>query len=130
MDTQKVKSLILANLKDLRRFAYSLTNNISDADDLTQIVIERLLSKAMPENVVPLSWMFRVCKNAWIDEIRSRKVREVDDSVDILHIPSLDDSDNRFDIKSRKQRLNIAIGELPEEYRIVICLPMKPDVFL
>ena len=122
MDTKALKSMILANLQDLRRFAYSLTSNVSDADDLTQNVVERLLTKPIPENVVPLSWMFRICKNAWIDEIRSRKVRTTDDAVDILQIASSYNSDSQLEEASQKQRLQIAINELPEAYRMVISL--------
>jgi RNA polymerase sigma-70 factor (ECF subfamily) len=120
MDKEALKVLILDNLKDLRRFAYSLTNDISDADDLTQIVVERLLTKPIPENVIPLSWMFRVCKNAWIDELRSRKIRIVDDGVELSQIASVtESSDIRED---NLQQLQAAITELPEAYRIVISL--------
>ena len=122
MDTKALKSMILANLQDLRRFAYSLTSDVNDADDLTQIVVERLLTRPIPENVVPLSWMFRICKNAWIDEIRSRKVRATDDAVDISQIASFNTNDNQLEEASQKQRLQIAIDELPEPYRMVISL--------
>lgn len=122
MDTRALKSMILANLQDLRRFAYSLTSDVNDADDLTQIVVERLLTRPIPENVVPLSWMFRICKNAWIDEIRSRKVRATDDAVDISQIASSNTNDNQLEEASQKQRLQIAIDELPEPYRMVISL--------
>jgi RNA polymerase sigma factor (sigma-70 family) len=122
MDTRALKSMILANLQDLRRFAYSLTSDISDADDLTQIVVERLLTRPVPENVIPLSWMFRICKNAWIDEIRSRQVRTTDDAVDISQIASSYSSDRQLEEASQKQRLQIAINELPEAYRMVISL--------
>jgi RNA polymerase sigma-70 factor (ECF subfamily) len=122
MDTRALKSMILANLQDLRRFAYSLTSDVNDADDLTQIVVERLLTRSIPENVVPLSWIFRICKNAWIDEIRSRKVRRSDDAIDISQIASSYSSDGQLEEASQKQRLQIAIDELPEAYRMVISL--------
>lgn len=122
MNTRALKSMILANLQDLRRFAYSLTSDVNDADDLTQMVVERLLTRSIPENIVPLPWMFRVCKNAWIDEIRSRKVRATDDAFDISQIPSSRTSDNPLEEASQKQRLQIAIDELPEPYRMVISL--------
>jgi len=114
--------MILENLTDLRRFAYSLTNDISDADDLTQIVVERMLTKPIPDNVKFLAWMFRICKNAWIDEIRSRKVRTTDDAVEISQIASSYDSQNNMEEEQRRQLLQAAIEELPEAYRIVIGL--------
>jgi len=120
MDSSALKSLILEHLKDLRRFAYSLTNNISDADDLTQTVVEKLLTKPIPENVAALPWMFRVCKNAWIDEIRSRKVRHTDESVDLNEIAVATSDDSSQEIQQTK--LKAAIMELPDTHRDVITL--------
>lgn len=120
METEALKLLILEHLKDLRRFAYSLTNDMSDADDLTQIVVEKLLTKPIPDNVIPLSWMFRVCKNAWIDELRSRKVRKTDDSVELTQIASArgisGEEEDNF------QHVKMAITQLPEPYKDVISL--------
>lgn len=59
----------------LRKFAYSLTGNLHDADDLLQTTIERLLSKPLPDQVTLMAWAFRVCRNCWIDEYRAKKVR-------------------------------------------------------
>ena len=44
----------------LRKFAYSLTGNMHDADDLLQNTLERLLSKPLPEQVTLMAWAFRV----------------------------------------------------------------------
>lgn len=59
----------------LRKFAYSLTGSVHDADDLLQNTLERLLSKPIPEQVTLMAWAFRVCRNCWIDEYRAKKVR-------------------------------------------------------
>jgi RNA polymerase sigma-70 factor (ECF subfamily) len=82
--------------------------------------VERLLTKPIPENVIPLSWMFRICKNAWIDELRSRKIRIVDDGVELSQIASANESSDIGE--DSLQRLQAAITELPEAYRIVISL--------
>ncbi len=119
METEALKILILERLKDLRRFAYSLTNDMSDADDLTQIVVEKLLTKPIPDNVIPLSWMFRVCKNAWIDELRSRKVRKTDDSIELTQIASATEISGEED---NFQHVKMAITQLPEPYKDVISL--------
>lgn len=60
----------------LRRYAYSLTGHMADADDLLQSTLERLLSKPVPAGIELQAWAFRVCRNLWIDEYRSRQVRE------------------------------------------------------
>lgn len=62
-------------LPALRRFAFSLTGNQADADDVVQITIEKLLVKGIPDDIEPLKWAFKVCRNVWIDEYRSQKVR-------------------------------------------------------
>ena len=70
------REALLSELGGLRKFCYSLTGNAADADDLLQITVERLLEKGMPEDAHPAKWAYRVCKNAWIDELRSRDVRQ------------------------------------------------------
>ena len=70
------REALLSELGGLRKFCYSLTGSAADADDLLQITVERLLDKGMPEDAHPAKWAYRVCKNAWIDELRSRDVRQ------------------------------------------------------
>lgn len=62
-------------LPGLRRFAASLAGNLADADDLLQSTVERLLRRGLPDDAEVLPWALRVCRNLWIDELRSRKVR-------------------------------------------------------
>jgi RNA polymerase sigma factor (sigma-70 family) len=62
-------------LPRLRRFARALTRSRDDADDLVQAAVERALDKAalwQPGTRLD-SWMFRLMKNAWIDELRGRQ---------------------------------------------------------
>jgi len=70
------KEVLLAELRGLRKFCFSLTGNSADADDLLQITVERVLKKGMPEDADAARWAYRVCKNSWIDELRSRGVRQ------------------------------------------------------
>ncbi len=70
------RELLLVELSGIRRFCYSLTGNHADADDLLQITVERVLDKGMPADAHAAKWAYRVCKNAWIDELRSREVRQ------------------------------------------------------
>lgn len=66
---------LLDVLPNIRRFTASLTGNIADADDLLQTTVERLLQKGLPDDAEVLPWALRVCRNLWIDEVRSQKVR-------------------------------------------------------
>ena len=70
------REALLAELSGLRKFCLSLTGRAADADDLLQTTVERGLDKGMPADAHPAKWAYRVCKNAWIDEIRSRDVRQ------------------------------------------------------
>lgn len=61
-------------LPRLRRFARAITRHSADADDLVQLAVERGLmniGQLQPDSRMD-SWMFRIIRNAWIDETRSR----------------------------------------------------------
>ncbi len=58
----------------LRRFAFALSRNAADADDLVQGVAERALRSAaqwQPGTRFD-SWLFRIARNHWIDTARAR----------------------------------------------------------
>lgn len=67
---------IASSLPALRRFAFSLTTSMADADDLVQQTVERLLTRPIPEDAALLQWAFRVCRNLWVDEYRAQRVRD------------------------------------------------------
>jgi RNA polymerase sigma-70 factor (ECF subfamily) len=74
-DLDRQREELLAALPRLRRFARSLTGNRQDGDDLMQTTVERALQRGWPQGVEALPWLFKVCKNLWIDELRARTVR-------------------------------------------------------
>jgi RNA polymerase sigma factor (sigma-70 family) len=116
------KELLLTELSGLRKFCYSLTGNAADADDLLQMTVERVLKKGMPEDAHVAKWAYRVCKNAWVDELRSRVVRQ-------KHLSSVDE--HSYEAPSAEQ---VASGErqiaavvrdlerLPDEQRLALTL--------
>ena len=65
---------IVERLPRLRRFARALTRHAADADDLVQIAVERALASAAPvdDGAALDRWLFRILRNAWIDELRRR----------------------------------------------------------
>jgi RNA polymerase sigma-70 factor (ECF subfamily) len=68
---------IVELLPRLRRLARVLTRAPADADDLVQLTVERALTRHdqwRPGTRLD-SWMFRMMKNAWIDETRARARR-------------------------------------------------------
>ena len=74
-DTTGLHEELVALVPQIRRFALALSRRPADADDLTQATVERVLSRPAPEDVELVKWMIRICRNLWIDEIRSRNVR-------------------------------------------------------
>ena len=64
---------IVALLPRLRRFARSLSRNQHDADDLTQVVVERALRNQAQFHAGAnlAAWMFGIMKNVWIDNWRA-----------------------------------------------------------
>jgi len=71
----ELKQILVAELPRLRRFAFSLTGNKADAEDLVQNLVVKMLQKGLSRQVAALPWLLRVCKNIWLDEIRARDVR-------------------------------------------------------
>ena len=72
------REAIVAMLPRLRRFARTLCRNHADADDLVQIGVERALRHLAtwrPDARFD-SWMFKITRNAWIDEFRARRRRQ------------------------------------------------------
>ena len=71
---QNIHEQIVALLPRLRRFARNLTRNPHDADDVVQIAVERALVRLdqWRSDARLDSWMFKIVRNAWIDELRSR----------------------------------------------------------
>jgi len=64
-------------LPRLRRLGRVLARDGADADDLVQLTLERALARRAQwrPGTSLASWMFRIMKNAWIDESRSRTRR-------------------------------------------------------
>ncbi len=112
---------IAALLPRLRRFARALTFHREDADDLVQIAIERAMNRsAQWEPGTRLdSWLFRIVKNAWIDEVRSRARR------DQLFAPEEEGEqvgDDSAAAHQQRMAIHKAMSLLSEDHRIVVGL--------
>jgi RNA polymerase sigma factor (sigma-70 family) len=108
----------------LRRFGRALTRNADEADDLVQSALERALRNldAWTPGTRLDAWMFRIMKNAWIDEVRSRAVRarvlappEEGESVG-------SDGAEAMETHLEAQRARAAMEELPEDQRLAVAL--------
>ncbi|MFT5707119.1 MAG: RNA polymerase sigma factor (sigma-70 family) [Cognaticolwellia sp.] len=106
----------------LRRFAYSLTGNAADADDLVQITLEKILKKGVPDEVDVNKWAFKLCRNVWIDEYRARKVRQNAVLKPELQEPQSVNEQQAFDSKEMLAQVNVAMNTLPDEQRAILSL--------
>ncbi|KQW93874.1 RNA polymerase subunit sigma-70 [Massilia sp. Root418] len=112
---------IAALLPRLRRFARTITYHREDADDLVQIAVERALSRsAQWEAGTRLdSWLFRIMKNAWIDEVRARMRR---DRIFAPEEAGEHVGDEGAQAQQQRMAIQKAVSLLSDEHRIVVAL--------
>jgi RNA polymerase sigma-70 factor (ECF subfamily) len=119
------RNQLVALLPRLRRFALSLTGNMSDADDLVQNSCEHALSRRhqwRPEKPLD-SWMFAIIHHLLIDETRSMRRKKE-------HIPFKEErfpqaavsSMDKLDAKMRLKLVAKAMQLLTDKDRLVISL--------
>lgn len=112
---------IAALLPRLRRFARTFVYQREDADDLVQLALERALQRAgqwEPGTRLD-SWMFRIMKNAWIDELRGRIRRE---RVFAPEEAGAHVGDASAEALQQRLAIEKALSLLSEDHRIVIGL--------
>lgn len=110
-------------LPRLRRFARTLTAQQADADDLVQRAVERALIglESFQPGTRLDSWMFRIMKNAWIDETRYRTRR----AAVFLPEPAGEHAgapDAALEKRLRAMEVERAMADLPDEQRLAVAL--------
>jgi RNA polymerase sigma-70 factor, ECF subfamily len=108
-------------LPRLRRFARALTHHREDADDLVQQAVERALLHAdqwAPGTRLD-SWLYRIMKNAWIDEVRARGRRGAlllpEEAGEHVGVTPMDAHTDAMAVQQAMARLN-------EDQRLVVAL--------
>ncbi|MFL6709051.1 MAG: RNA polymerase sigma factor [Massilia sp.] len=112
---------LAALLPRLRRFARTIVWHREDADDLVQAALERALARSNQwEAGTRLdSWMFRIIKNAWVDEVRGRIRRDR-----VLAPEAEGEHVGDESAAAQQQRIAIeqAVAMLSDDHRMVIGL--------
>lgn len=117
-------SQLLSRLPQMRRFAYTLTGNTTDADDLVQICLEKALRKSSQFDGAQdvQHWLFKIMRNAFIDQTRAQA--RTPDFVDLDHPVSAaqPDPSAKPDDDLGHRDVITAISKLPEDQRMVVAL--------
>ena len=125
----------LPYLESLYNTAYRLARNAEDAEDLVQetyLRAYRSFDKFTPGTNLK-AWLFRILKNAFINEYRKRKAapREEDfagiedtfeSRVDTDRVPSIPNPEQEALSRSLDQGVQGALEALPADYRMAIVL--------
>lgn len=115
---------LLTLLPRLRRFARSLARDAADADDLTQLALERALRARTQWQAGTRmdSWMMKIMRNCWIDEVRSRTRRAtalgLDEIRAVMPTASAGDDQRAADADA----IDRAMNGLPPEQREAVAL--------
>lgn len=101
MTDREFEALLIQTLPKLRRYAISLSRRQDVADDLVQTTVERAVSarhRFDPDTSLD-AWLFRILRNAWIDETRRTKTRGV--QLDVTDMTEAASFDGVRDIEAR-----------------------------
>lgn len=115
---------LLSLLPRLRRFAAGLAGGVTDDDDLCQMTIERALTNRDKWQAGTRldSWMYRIMRNLWIDEARSRhrRARTFAEEEAGLGVGA----DGSQEASVELQNVDRAMARLPDEQREAVLLVM------
>jgi RNA polymerase sigma-70 factor (ECF subfamily) len=118
------EAAIVELLPRLRRLARALSRDAADADDLVQLTVERALvhrGQWRPGTRLD-SWMFRIMKNAWIDEGRARTRRGAVISPEDAGLDAASDGSGEMETRLEAQAVTRAMARLPDDQRLAVTL--------
>lgn len=119
--TERFRRELVALVPKLRRFAYALTGNRQDGDDLVQAACERALRNLVHYRAGTRmdSWMYRIIQRLWAED--HRRARRFDDAEPV----GLGDEERDASLpedRMRQARTRAAIADLPDVQRAVVAL--------
>lgn len=134
-DRDLFEEVALPYLDDVFRFALSLARNRARAEDLAQdtyLLAFRAFGRLRPGSNIK-AWLFRICKNRFIDGFRRHKRRPQHDhtveqvaaktpnpETEIFERNGIENENTFLDLFG--DEVNRYISELPEEYRSAVLL--------
>ncbi|MGU3495872.1 RNA polymerase sigma factor [Xanthobacteraceae bacterium A53D] len=115
---------MIALLPQLRRFAISLCRSGDIADDLVQATAERAYAaRATFAPGAPMApWLFRILRNAWLDQLRRRRTMGVVLDTDEIDRASAMDGEAAAEATLTLRTVETAMATLSEDQRIILHL--------
>jgi RNA polymerase sigma-70 factor, ECF subfamily len=121
---EPIRERMVELLPRLRRFAYALTRNSDDGDDLVQETCARTLARAHQWQAGTRldSWMFRIAQNLWLDRMRAQRVRG--ENVGMEAISDYVDCDGRdvAEVRLTLTEVERNLSKLPYDQQVIIAL--------
>jgi RNA polymerase sigma-70 factor (ECF subfamily) len=87
-----------------------------------QSTVERVLEKGLPAGVDLTRWMFKVCRNLWIDDRRAWQVRQRAQREPELSEEPIVSGETVALGELRLREVERALAQLPDEQRAVLAL--------
>ncbi|MEM6536341.1 MAG: sigma-70 family RNA polymerase sigma factor [Pseudomonadota bacterium] len=115
-------SEILECIPRLRRFAYTLTGDVADADDLVQVCLERALAKVNRryKDGDMQSWLFKIMQNAFIDDCRSKQRKPGFVHIDEDEVSGVKDLSPDPETQLAHKEVMASVKALPEDQRMIV----------
>lgn len=115
---KKLRAVVLDHYEEVYRYAYRLSGKQADAEDLCQqtfLLAHRKLHQLRDEGKLK-SWLFTILRSCFLKSCRANQPLTGQELlVDELPAPHDDDEIDR-------EQLQLAINELPEEFRLVVMM--------
>ncbi len=122
-----VKQLVADHHQSVYRYAYRLSGSVADAEDLSQQVFLIAQSKLdqLRDESAARSWLFTILRNCFSKSLRRRQpVPAANLELNVDEIAEDMPLDGPFD----EERLQLALDQLPDEFRIVLMMYYFEDL--
>lgn len=120
-----VRKELVALLPRMRRFAYSLTGSMEEAEEVLQSACEKALSRLdqFEPGTRLDSWMFQIIRSVRIDRVRYSIRRPASSDPDIAETATFDArTHEQLEARMDLDIIRDEINKLPEEQRAVLAL--------
>ncbi len=120
MSADDLISMVTAHYQELYRFAYRLTGQSHDAEDLAQetFLIARQKVGALEDPAALRSWLYTVLRNRYLHHARRRRAFGPESLSLADDYPAELDDDGPVD----REQLQWALDRLPEAYRLPLLM--------